>query len=757
MKTYSIFLTIITLTAASFASAPYPDAIKDAAIKIENVDSILEDAMVIGNGDINALVWSKDGDIKINLTKNDVWDARLLTHNDPPLPTIKRVKELGAIGNDVSVHHYGFILPEGYKLKVPDSYHAKPYPCPILCGELILEDPSKPFDNAKTASANLDIQKAVATLSTNNKPDTIVRALAQKNVFLIHTDRTPSLIPRNSRDVPPAKQGTKDGVMYLHKVLPPDLDIKGMELAIAVAQKQDLMTVAIVTSFESKNVVDAAIKLANDTLKQNVTKLIATHEKTWQKFWSKSGLTIDDPLLQRTWYRGLYFTRCIAKPGVQCPGLFASLIHNTPAWHGDYHTNYNIQQLFWGAYSANHPELSEPYDRLMKEYLPRAKWLAKQIYDIDGAYYPHVIMAYEPPNPEACKSVNGRQYIHHTWGMTLGVAGFTVQPTWWHYKYAPDKKFLKETAYPLVKEVATFYANFIDTCEGNGKVRLGPTVSPEHHRWKPNLSRNYDCAFDIAMFQYIFEAAIEGATTLNTDRKLVKRWQKALTRLPDYPTHNDQNKIVVDVAGADPIDYNISVPATPVFPADVITMESPKAQRELFKRTIDQLEWNGNNAAIMMAVSRARMQMPGTIDWIREEIQTRTRPNGTMTLNRIPHKLNRFGHYSEQFGTSIAVSEMLLQSVGDIIRVFPCYPKDKPASFENLRTQGGFLVSAKQDKNGNIAPIKITSTAGGTLRIKNPWKTIKATKNGKPALLKIDKKRIATIKTKPKDQITLTP
>ncbi len=59
---------------------------------------------------------------------------------------------------------------------------------------------------------------------------------------------------------------------------------------------------------------------------------------------------------------------------------------------------------------------------------PRAKWLTNQINGMDGAFYPHVLYAYEPNYPELCKSKNGCQYFHHVWGITLGVTGYTVQP-----------------------------------------------------------------------------------------------------------------------------------------------------------------------------------------------------------------------------------------------------------------------------------------------------------------------------------------
>jgi len=181
---------------------------------------------------------------------------------------------------------------------------------------------------------------------------------------------------------------------------------------------------------ESNDVVKKAIELAEETIANEITDLIENHEKEWKRFWSRSGIQMDNRFLESTWYRSLYFLRCVSKSGVQSVGLFAGLINSTPAWHGDYHTNYNIQQTYWTAYQSNHPNIAEPYDRLIFEYLPRAKWLARKVYSIDGAYYPHVMYAYEPPHPDKCKSVNQRQYIHHTWGMTLGVNGFSVQPLW---------------------------------------------------------------------------------------------------------------------------------------------------------------------------------------------------------------------------------------------------------------------------------------------------------------------------------------
>jgi len=281
---------------------------------------------------------------------------------------------------------------------------------------------------------------------------------------------------------------------------------------------------------------------------------------------------------------------------------------------------------------------------------------------------------------------------------------------------------------------------------------LGPSVSPEHWGWTKDFARNRNGTFDIAMFRYMFQAAIEGATTLDCDGDLRARWRKALGQLPRYPTTGGEQPVVVDVEDAPPITYNIAVPAVPVFPGDVVTWFAPPAEKELFARTIEGCRWNGNNSAIILSVARARLSMPDTLDWVRTELEARARPNGTLTLNRLGHGLNNFGHYTEQFGASMAVSELLLQSVGDVVRVFPAWPKEKPAEFCSLRAQGGFLVSAVMAEGG-VKHLFVRSTVGGRLRLLSPWQEITVVRNGKPEDVATDESGIVILETHPDDHV----
>ena len=72
---------------------PFPESLDAAAVTVDRLDCVLDYALLLGNGDVNALVYADRGQLKLNLTKNDVWDARLDAQRDPPLPTLEVVEK----------------------------------------------------------------------------------------------------------------------------------------------------------------------------------------------------------------------------------------------------------------------------------------------------------------------------------------------------------------------------------------------------------------------------------------------------------------------------------------------------------------------------------------------------------------------------------------------------------------------------------------------------------------------------------------
>jgi hypothetical protein len=678
---------------------PYPSALDAAAVKLDRMNDLSHE-MILGNGDIAAIVSSTNGaDIVLELGKNDVWDARIDTSDDPDLLDLPARKAKAGPGAK---------WPYGFPLHAWPSWK-KDCPMPNRCARVILHGSPGAAGDAACQSV-LDIRRAVLSLpGSASSPKAEIRTLAQRNVVLIQSTGSCSLESSAWKQSAAGTDGETDGVKWLKRTIPGDPDWPGMQFAVAMAGAGGRTLVSIVTSFESKDVVADAVKLARSAADEDAAKVVAEHEKTWEKFWSASGVELDNSFLSNAWYRNLYFMRCCSKPGVEAVGLFVA---GDVAWHGGHTLNYNAEQTFWTPYITNHVDLAEPYERLIANYLPRAEWVGMQTYGCEGAHYPHNIYPYEPTDPAKCKSKNHRTHIVAPWGYTLGLSGFAVQNLWWHYKYQPDRDYLEKVCYPVLRAAALLYVNIIDRCETgpNGRVLLGPTASPEHHGYG-----THDCALDIAYFQYTFDALIEAAGILGQDAELVKRCRAALLRLPVYPVSEGPNPVVVDVGGVKPQDYNWNVPAVPVFPAGVVTWFSPEPEKGLFANTVGR-QTTSFNASMMLCAARARLSLPGTVEWIQSTWEKISRPNGTLTC--LAPDTN--GHYTEQFAATMVVSELLLQSVGDVIRVFPAWPLDRSAKFSNLRAQGGFLVSAEQGA-GRVQRVEITATVGGKLRLLNPW------------------------------------
>lgn len=863
----------LALSTGLRASDPrFTSALDAAAIRQDTLTSASENNLLIGNGDVNALLYSGSSGLKLRLTKNDVWDARLDTSSDPALPVI-----------DIATHSWTGTAGD------PPSW-SKSYPCPLTCAVLDLtstvgnqvwqniraegatntwtyatglatmavqgsagsscgwkipittvrsytsvrvrlsgttnvqyfievlkngggsdgslwqitpttdqdyvftlpvatdvvglilyarttdgalaqnhystielrgDDGNDLLDlsqvNPASALNELDLRRAVATVPGNTST-VAVRALADRNVFLIEGDTTVTLNPTSASFVPATTRGTLNGVEYFVQTLPADPgypttgDWPGMSFAVAKAVQGQRTAVAIVTSMESPTPQAAAIALANEAIAADAATLRQVHETLWDLFWSASRVDLGDAYLRDVWYRNLYFMRCVSKAGVKPTALFAGLLNDSPDWHGDYHLNYNMQQTFWGWYGCNHAELSEPYEAFINGLIPRAKWLANKTYGCDGAFFPHSTFLYEPTDPATCKSNNGRQMVFIPYTYTIGNSGWAVHNHWLHYKHHPDQALLQNQVYPPIKQVALFYADFAEKCATNpttGKAILGPTYSPEH--W--TLGKD-DGTADIAFARMTLKAAIEGATKLGVDATLITRWQQTLTKIPDYPRTTGVSPVIVDVAGVPPTTYNVPVPALPVYPAGEIHWFSSAEDRQIFANTISGMSCSGFNEMIILAGARARLSMADAYSWTRAQLQARQRSNGQL---RFGSGYEASAPFTENFAATGAINELLLQSVNDILRIFPAWPADRDAAFENLRAQGGFLVSSGF-KNGVTTACTIRSTVGGRLRFLNPWPaTPVAHINNATIALTDEGGGIFGLDTETNDQIILAP
>ena len=847
------------------ARIPFPEALDAAVVSQDRLDDIARRSLVLGNGDLNALLWDSGDAIRMRVTKNDLWDARIDTSKDPELlrmdlrrrtwrggtrvpaswhkhpypqprcaavvvigqasPTARAWTRIRAEGtqNDWSsrkglavmsvtgrpetsagwrlgfgkssaaacsavrlqisgtpnARYYVYVADAAGKELVRSGWRKTPakqeevtfaFSAKRAPGTLelyVMSADGKRAENRyrrialtgdakprevdlarisarRATSVRLDLRRAVATVKGTGGATSTVRALADRHVFLIHSPAAVSLEEVKAPQLPPARRGQTGGVKWLHMTMPGDLDYRGMQYAMAVAGTGDVKAVSMVTSFDTDGkVLEAAIRLARETVATAPAALVAKHEQAWAKFWSASGLALGDRFFQDAWYRNLYYMRCFCRPGTTMPiTLYAGLAQDRTGWHGAPTLDYNIQQTFWPMFVCNQVDLMEPYVTYLEGFAPRGRWLAKKTYGVDGLFYPVNIFGPEYlVSPDKARSKNGRQIAYVPWTYGLGLTGWALQNLWLRYKYQPEEAYLKRV-YPLLRDGAEFYANVLAQCRtgANGKAEIGPSYNPEHGPFG-----TYNNPVDIAYFRFLLTVAGEAARLLNRDAKLARRWADQLKRVGDYETTPlSTGPIVANWKGATANSvrvHNVAVPTVPIFPGEQVSWFSPPAKKKLFERTLRWIRHNGNNSHIMVNVARARLSFPQAYTATRAHFSKIVTPNGLYA------SWPGHGYFlAESWAFAGLTAELLLQSVEDIVRVFPAWPTEQDAKFVNLRAQGGFLVSAEQ-KGGMVLYVSVTSTAGGTLRVLSPWPRATVRRAGRTAALAADKRDILTIDT----------
>ena len=316
-----------------------------AAIVQDSLNDILENSLLLGNGDLNGLVNVADGKLIIRLSKNDVGDWRHDTSRDTTLIPWRLLKNRASEG----------------KLNAGTWGWANPYPAAIPCGRVTVDLGIK-----GSSGGVLDIRKAVVYIGTAESPAATVRCLDNANVFLVEGGNGAALFSHEVKHLPQATSGVSGKTITLFQELPAGSDWPGMSYAVAMAVKGKTRAIAVVSSFDKADPLKEAVSLAERTVAANVKKLVRSHENGWNSFWSQSGIDLEDEYLTSTWYRNLYFLRTVSRPGKAAVGLFAGMISDgVPAWHGAHTMNYNAEQTFWSSFNTNHPELAESYRMLV--------------------------------------------------------------------------------------------------------------------------------------------------------------------------------------------------------------------------------------------------------------------------------------------------------------------------------------------------------------------------------------------------------
>jgi hypothetical protein len=186
-------------------------------------------------------------------------------------------------------------------------------------------------------------------------------------------------------------------------------------------------------------------------------------------------------------------------------------------------------------------------------------------------------------------------------------------------------------------------------------------------------------------------------------------------RMSDFPVFERNGKTVFRLTeeGVDWWDGN-SLGIQHIYPAGAIGPDSDPELLGIARNTVDEMQrWidgNGSNSFFPAAV-RVGYDADSVLYHLGRYVR-HTFPNGFQLDN--PHGIENLSTVPN------TVNEMLCMGHGDVVRLFPVWPRNRDASFHRIRVEGAFLVSAKLT-DGAIGEVTVFSEQGRTLQLLNPW------------------------------------
>ncbi len=680
---YSILLTI------SAQQIGYKNYWTGAPIHIPNNVSI--DAPLMGNGDVTMSLGLKENGLRFYLSKNDFW--RLVSQGDG----LSGPRSVGFV--DISIAG---------------------------------------FDDA-TFSAEQLLQNG-ATTSILNKNNQQIEAKswvsATENLIFIELtaihESAKITINLSTPENPQAKLviGEEENVYWLTRAFADSVDIAS-EVVVALKTidfsgkiielkpgKKVIIAIAVESKFKSNEPLEFVLNRIKKVSKNSLSTLIKEHDKWWENYWGKSSISINDTVLMKAYYQGLYTMASCSRDKKFPPGIFGWTTTDAPAWNGDYHLNYNFQAPFYALYAANRLEQGEPQDAPLIDFMQRGEWYAENVTNTRGILYP---VGIGPLGIEVTR--NFPRYEKESGGLFFGqrsnaAYGLINMAQNWRCTYDID---YGKKIYPYALAVINFWEDYLKF-ENDRYVIYGDAIHEGSGKDKnPVLS--------LGLVRNAFDLIIDLSSTLKIDENRQEKWRDILGKISDFPVQIRNEKKVFRYTEEGVAWWNDNgLGIQHIYPANAITLDSDSELLNVAHNTIDEMQrWQDNNTSSSFFMAAIRVGYDPTI--ILNELHKyalHTYPNGFQLNN--PHGIEN------SCTVANALNEMMCMSAGNVIRLFPVFPKDQDACFKNIRTWGAFLVSASL-KDGIISDVIMISEKGKTCTLVNPWpdKKVVLYRNGKKA------------------------
>lgn len=721
------------------AGMPAQSPLEQHTLRLETPAMTWDEGLPLGNGLLGALVWGDGKPFKISLDRTDLWDLRPVPQYDSPdynYATMrewvgqKRIEDLHRLYDDPYGNAGPTKIPAGrieFSLGEKPSFRKAELPLAPACAKVS-------FDGAIQARVLIHAVEPIGMIEVEGITPADIQVIAPPFSGEVRDPAGPNKIsagdlaslgyPAPEKIVEPTAQG------YLQQGwgdfrFAVYFEWRKVEISHGT-NKKPTRTWRGVWSIATSNEGDDPLAIARSRVRKALggawMNLQQSHFLAWLDYWKKSSIEIPDKVVEKQWYLDMYKFGAAARrnaPPISLQGPWTADDGKIPPWKGDYHHDLNTELCYWPCYSSNHLEEGLGFIDWLWKTKPKCEAWTQSFFKKPGLNVP---MTSDLNNNQ----IGGwHQYTHSS-----TTAAWLAHHFYLHWRYSADETFLKERAYPYLREVAVFLEAITEKGE-DGKRTLPLSSSPEINdnrleAWFPVITN-----YDLALIRWTFSKSAEMADHLGLKGE-ADHWRSVLTEMPELALSNENGGLLV--ARGIPLkeSHRHFSHLMAIHPLGLIAWENGDQDQKVIRAALEEMDrlgtsqWCGYSFSWKAGVAaRARdgkrageaLGIFANAFCLRNSFHANGDQSGKGYSNFIYRPFTLEGNFAAAAG----LQEMLLQSYSGTIRVFPAIPEDwQEAAFESMRAEGAFLVSARRSL-GNTQRVDIQSEKGGVCLLENPF------------------------------------
>lgn len=446
------------------------------------------------------------------------------------------------------------------------------------------------------------------------------------------------------------------------------------------------------------------------------------HAADISRFMDRMEIDLKDPAAEELVQFGRYLLVCSSREDSWLPAHLQGVWNDNVAcrigWTCDMHLDINTQMNYWLGGPGALPECEVPLFSWMEECLiPSGREAAERNYGLPGW----------------CAELvsNAWGYASPYWARPLApypAGGIWAASAYWeHYLFTGDKEFLRDRAYPVLKETAEFVLGYV--FENHGRISCGPSVSPENRFVSEQgvYYMSHDCTHEVTVIrelltQFLKASGILGQTYLTQKAFMVLGRLAPFRILPDgtlaeyahdYPAEDPQHRHTAHLQG--------------LFPYAQITPEKTPELAGAARRSINGKlalyeNWEDTGWARSLLILYAARLKDGEDAYrhLKELINKLVMENG-MVKHPPTRGAAAFDDVYEldgNTGSAAGILEMLIQSHNDEIEFLPALPKAWSSGYlKGVRARGGVTADLFWE-NGQLLTAVLTADQAGCRKLK---------------------------------------